>query len=270
MSTNIINTPLQDITSNSIPAKRSPSPVSPVGTSTGLTPNGVATNISNTVVTPLATATATNPITSPIFTSTVIPAAATPAVTTPASATMTASPGTAGVTGLSPENPASVVEEKSQIATMELWFFIIFAIIILIICFAIAYNEMTWYNDLNKYTWANNMWVIGIILVIVVLIFAYVSFAAYMKSADSSMKYAIIITYTLSLFLLLVWFAVFFRMKQTANAWYLALFLLFLSFVQVYFIWSVDSSFGAGVVPYMLFMIFLSVIVWNIDTENTV
>src|SRR5665647_798677 len=96
MSTNILNTPLQDITANSIPAKRSPSPLSGVGTPTAGTVAGIPTPagaIAETIVNPL--------------------------VGTPASPTIAAigSPGTAGVTGLSPEtpvNPPKVDDAMSQ------------------------------------------------------------------------------------------------------------------------------------------------------------
>ena len=82
-----------------------------------------------------------------------------------------------GLSELRPED--SIINPNSTFTSPVIWFFIIAAIIVLIICFVIAQPEQEWFKDLKMVTWAQNTLVWSIIFVIVIIIMAYCSSYAF-------------------------------------------------------------------------------------------
>ncbi len=158
---------------------------------------------------------------------------------------------------------------KEQPYSPEVWIFIVIAIIVLIICFWIAQPELEWYKDQKKYTLFENFWVLAIILVIVAILMAYCSYVSYMKG-NSQQRSAIMITFIAGMLLLFLWFVVFYKMKNLSVAFYFAIALLFVAFIQIYFVWNVYDKAGWGLIPYIIFIGFLVGLNYNISDQNTV
>lgn len=149
-----------------------------------------------------------------------------------------------------------------------LWMFILVAIVIVCLCFGIAYNEADWYSNLNNWTWASSMMWVSIILFIIVLIVAYCSYLGYNSAADDTTKGWILATFFATLLILMVWFYVFFKAKTLDNAFYVSILFLFVVFVQTYLIWSVNYKAGYGMILYALWAIFLASASWYVSANN--
>lgn len=158
---------------------------------------------------------------------------------------------------------------KEQLCRPEVWIFLIIAIVVLIICFYVAYDNKEWYSDLKKFSWTENLWVWGVILVLVLLVAGYCSFVSYIMGSQS-MKMAILITFVAAMLGLLAWFWVFYKTKSLENAFYVSLILLFIAFLQIYLVWTVNPNAGYGLLPWALFSIFLVGITWSLDSQNTI
>lgn len=149
-----------------------------------------------------------------------------------------------------------------------LWMFILVAIVIICLCFGIAYNEADWYSNLNNWTWASSMMWVSILLVIIILIVSYCSYLGYNSAKDDTTKGWILATFFATLLILLVWFYVFFKAKSLDNAFYVSILFLFVVFVQTFLIWKANTKAGYGMILYALWAIFLASASWYVSANN--
>lgn len=164
------------------------------------------------------------------------------------------------------ENSLTIQEHFS---TGEVWAFIILSIIVIIACFFIAYNEQDWFSDLKKIDWAENSIAWGIAFIIVYLVMTLCSSFAYMRGNNDS-KLGIFITFIISSALLIVWFALFYKSKDLNSAFYASVALIIVALIQTYYVWRSDLGSGIGMLPYVIFLLFLSGVNWNISSLNIV
>jgi len=149
-----------------------------------------------------------------------------------------------------------------------LWAFMLVGIIVLILCFAISYPELGWYQELNNYSWSGNMLIMGIILAVIVLIMCYCTCVGYSYATEGN-KTNILFLFVASLLVLIMWFYVFYNAKNLENAFYMGILFLFLTFLQTYFVWKSITRAGIGMILYILWAIFAVIVTWNISNTNT-
>lgn len=155
----------------------------------------------------------------------------------------------------------------NYVSKAELWIFLVIAIIVLILCFVVASPNLEWYSNLRKVDWAENFWIIGIILIFTVLILTYVTFLTYIYSSENY-KFVVIALFIGVMLLLFSWFLVFFSSKCLINAFYTSLILLFFTIMLTYITWSVDYRFGICTLPFLVFVIFIFGMSWHINDCN--
>lgn len=157
---------------------------------------------------------------------------------------------------------------SEHFSTWEVWIFIILAIIVLVACFFIAYQQQDWFADIKKVDWAQNLIAWGVGLIIVYLVMALCSSFAYVKTLSQQNKMAILITFLISSGLLILWFTLFFFSKDLSSAFYTTIALIVVTVVLTYFVFLSDIGSGIGMLPYIVFLLFLSGIGWNIMASN--
>lgn len=150
-----------------------------------------------------------------------------------------------------------------------IFIFVIVSILILLVCFGIAYPEAGWYQELNNYTWSTNMLIMGIILAVIVIIMSICTGFAY-RDAKEENKPMILFTFVASLLVLVMWFYVFYNAKNLDNSFYLGILFFFIAFLQTYYVWKSNVQAGYGMILYMLWALFAVLVTWNISNTNVV
>lgn len=162
---------------------------------------------------------------------------------------------------------------KQQMCQNALWIFIIISIIVLIILYALARPAQDWLAGLNNsWTWlkaGSNMVVMGVILAIVVLLMAYVSFFAYLHANLIDQK-AIVITFGITMILLIVWFGLFYVQRDLNTSAWFGLLVLIAAIFQTYYVFKVSRSAGWGMIPYLLWVIVAIAFNFQLKASNTV
>lgn len=160
---------------------------------------------------------------------------------------------------------------KTGIYNQYIWIFLIASIVAIVLCIFIAMPGAVWFSGLKKYAWSENLWVWMILFIVVVLIMGICTFLGFVKAQcieDSISQGVIFMSFVASLLTMIIWFSIFFRSKDIQTAFYLLIVLLFLAFLQIYFVWKMNDGAGWGIVPWIVFLIFLIAAVWEINTEN--
>lgn len=159
---------------------------------------------------------------------------------------------------------------QAQLHKYAIWFFLIIAIIVLVILFWIAKPSQEWFANLNNsWEWlkADNMTVMVIIMVIVVLLMAYVSYAAYMKAALAD-RNAIILTFSASMLLLILWFTIFYNQKSLNAAAWIGIAVLVAGLIQTWYVFKVDKAAGWGMIPYLIWVITAVAFNFQLSSSN--
>jgi len=148
--------------------------------------------------------------------------------------------------------------------------FLVVAIVTLIILFYITYPVREWFDNLNNnWNWlkSGNMTVMGIVLVGVVLLMAWSSAHAYQRASLRDQA-AIALTFAVSLILLVVWFAVFYRRQSFNAATVLSWFVLIVGLIQGYYVWKVGRSAAWAMLPYLAWVVVALAFGYHIRAEN--
>lgn len=150
------------------------------------------------------------------------------------------------------------------------WITFVVAVIVLVVLMAIANSGKEWYANLNnEWTWTkeSNWVILGLILIVVILLLAYVSWIAYVK-ADSKTRWWIGATFMVTLILLIVLFAVFYIGQNIKAAFWVGLFLILVGLVHTAAVWRVDYRAGMGVLPYLIWAVVAVTHLWHLGCEN--
>uniref|UniRef100_A0A6C0AEJ8 Transmembrane protein n=1 Tax=viral metagenome TaxID=1070528 RepID=A0A6C0AEJ8_9ZZZZ len=155
----------------------------------------------------------------------------------------------------------------NQFCSPELWIFILSSIIVLVLCFLVAYSSLDWYEELNKWNWISNYIVIAIILVIVFIVMAYGAFVSYAASGGHG-KHATLIVYLVVILASFAWFVVLFTYKDLEGAFNLSMLLLLFTIILTVMVFENAGSIGWCVVPFLIFNVFMIGATWNIKEMN--
>lgn len=186
-------------------------------------------------------------------------------------------------TGATPEAATTpvVTETKTTTTRMNpftsdwvLWVYLVIAAIVLVICWWIAAvrDSVNYWKSLTMVSWAQNLWVMGILMIVALLLLAYATYRAYVASdilGDRLNVNMIMLTFALQMVLLVVAFAVLFRNHQTSTAFYFVLLLVVITAWQFYlFQRSGDRVAVWLLLLYAIWLVVALFISWNVYTSN--
>jgi tryptophan-rich sensory protein len=157
---------------------------------------------------------------------------------------------------------------KDHCKTPVMWAFIIVAIIVLVLLFLVIRPGLEQYSRMNKKGWtdANSVW--GIIVTIVVLLFAYGSYYAYRMAPTDMTRQLIAVSFGVQMVLLLVVFYLAFRTQSWSNAFYLSIVVFLLALVHIYVVWKVSRSAGYASILYVLWTLLMVFASWGLSSDN--
>ena len=158
---------------------------------------------------------------------------------------------------------------QKHFCSPEIWIFIVIIIVIIVLCFFIAAGHMEWYDQINKWNWFANYWVLGVFFVIILIIMAYAAFLCYNYS-EGATKAWVLMSFIAAVLLIFAWFVVLFNVKSFINAFWAALVLLFVTIWQTVLAFYVDARFGYCMLPYLILVIAMAGMSWHFNDMNQV
>jgi tryptophan-rich sensory protein len=167
------------------------------------------------------------------------------------------------------ETKTSGEDIKNHLRGWPFWIFIIIAIIVLVITILLAKSESGWYNDLKKMSWAENMVVWAVLYCIVIILMAWCTSFAYCLADDTGKMY-ILTSFIAAIILIVITFVVFYRSKNLDVTFYLVMLLIAVSIFQTFVVWKYHAGSGIGMLPYVVFLIFVAGITYDISSKNSV
>ena len=172
---------------------------------------------------------------------------------------------------VTPANSSDTIQKlkfKDQCREPSMWAFIIIAIIVLVLLFLVMRPGMDAYNQMNKKGWsdANSVW--GIVIAIVVLLFAYGSYQGYRNACDDMSRQLIAVSFGVQMVLLLVVFYLGFRSQSFTNAFYLAIVVFLLSIAHLYFVWKSSRGGGYACILYVIWTLLVLLGAWGVSGDN--
>jgi len=180
---------------------------------------------------------------------------------------------TASVNTVSPADNSQTIQAltyKDHAKSPIMWAFIIIAIIVLVLLFIVIRPGLDHYNRMNKNGWtdANSVW--AIIVSVVVLLFAYGSYYAYISASSDMTRQLIAVSFGVQMILLLVIFYLAFRTQSWSNAFYLSIVVFLLALVHIYVVWKVSRSAGYACILYVIWTLLMVFASWGLSSDNKV
>ncbi len=134
------------------------------------------------------------------------------------------------------------------------WLFLLLFVAVMVICYFVAVNYVTWYDDLVKTSWLNNAVAFYVVLFLVGLVMTIGSYIAFVP-ANKFYRAVIFISFLFQILLLVAWTVVFFSVQNLTWAFILSLCIFFVSIIQMYVVWDVKIEAGYAMIPYSLFIL---------------
>lgn len=154
------------------------------------------------------------------------------------------------------------------------WFFLLLGIvagILLLYIGGTADAKATW-NSYAKASWENNLTTLAIfqfLAVIFLFIALYLAYRAAVVKGDVLGRNAIGVITVLQILGWVIGLVLLFRQRQTLAAAIFSVVLVVVVLVQFYFTWRVGSWIGFWMLlPYTAWLVFATVVAWNIYTNN--
>lgn len=150
-------------------------------------------------------------------------------------------------------------------------FFIIIALITLIICTVLAVQNKEWFNSLSVGGWAMGGWLIfwAVVLWIGVILLALGSFYAYAAGTEQ-MKIAIVIVFLLTMISLIIWFCIMYYNKDLTVSFYFSFVVVILTLILLVLNWRVAATAGYFSILQLIVSIVIVIFAYNTMNANTI
>lgn len=158
------------------------------------------------------------------------------------------------------------------------WIYILIAALIILVCFWIAgvSDSQTYWRSLSKVSWANNMWFLGIITgvaIVLMVVAVYLAVRCCSAAGDQNGVNMLYISLALQAILLALGFAVLFRQKSPSGGFYFTIAIAAVTIWQFYLIWRAKSQTGQTLaiwleVIWAIWVIFAIGLSYNIWSSN--
>lgn len=169
---------------------------------------------------------------------------------------------------LEPARQGMTSNMREQMGRPELWVYIVITIIVIIVLLYVANDYKCVFEDLKMCSFSSNYIVGALILVVGLLIFAYASFVGQMHAPDHNCKSAIVFLFGAVCVLLVIAFTLFFRNGDYSGAFYVALIVLFLASVHMYFCWKAKRGAAWMSFVWVIVSILFVWFTWDVTSQN--